>query len=189
MDKYSRLGISAIAFALQDAGLDKYKEKRNIGIIASTVYGCLHTDIDYFNTTIPHGGLMASPNLFAYTLPNCFLGEAAIYFGLTGGGFVVNDSSPARLASLKIALEIIEFGEGDKMVCGVCDLGRPPNFSQGKDLPPGSLFLVIEKSPESNLQVYGELSLGKDDFIKFNKQKITDLVSLVNECILNNRQK
>ena len=176
MDQYSRLGLSAVAFALQDARLDKHKEKRNIGIIASTVYGCLHTDIDYFNTTIPDGGLMASPNLFAYTLPNCFLGEAAIYFGLTGEGFVVNDSSHARLASLKIALDIIEFGEGEKMVCGVCDLGRPLLFSQGKDLPPGSLFLVIEKSPEPNLQVYGELSLGKDDLINFNKQNITDLV-------------
>ncbi|MBW1821354.1 MAG: beta-ketoacyl synthase, partial [Deltaproteobacteria bacterium] len=66
MDEYSRLGLAAIAFALKDAGLEKWKKKRDIGIIASTVYGCLHTDIDFFNTVIPNGGLMASPNLFAY---------------------------------------------------------------------------------------------------------------------------
>ncbi|MCP4366751.1 MAG: beta-ketoacyl synthase, partial [Deltaproteobacteria bacterium] len=169
MDKYSRLGLSAIAFAIKDAGLEKWEKKRHIGIIASTVYGCLHTDIDFFNTTIPNGGLMASPNLFAYTLPNCFLGEAAIYFGLTGESFVVNDSSVSRLASLQIALDILACGEVEKMVCGVCDLGRPPIFGQGKDIPPGALFFVIEKSPESNLSYYGKLSLEKDDFISFNK--------------------
>ena len=188
MDKYSRLGLAAIAFALKDAGLDKWEKKRGIGMIASTVYGCLHTDIDYFNTTIPNGGLMASPNLFAYTLPSCFLGEAAIYFGLTGEGFVVNDPSDARLLSLQIALEILACGEAEKMVCGVCDLGRPPIFSPGKDLTPGALFFVIEKLPESNLSPYGELNLDKDDFINFNKIKITDLTYLVNECIMNKTQ-
>ena len=189
MDKYSRLGLAAIAFALKDAGLEKWEKKRNIGIIASTVYGCLHTDIDYFNTTIPNGGLMASPNLFAYTLPSCFLGEAAIYFGLTGEGFVVNDLSRARLASLKIALDIITCGEVEKMVCGVCDLGRPPIFGQGKEVPPGSLFLVIEKSSESSLSPYGELSLDKNNSISFNRIKIADLTSLVNKCIVNKSRK
>ncbi|MDX2440765.1 MAG: hypothetical protein QNK40_09460 [Desulfobacterales bacterium] len=37
MDEYSRLGLAAIAFALKDAGLEKWKKKRDIGIIASTV--------------------------------------------------------------------------------------------------------------------------------------------------------
>jgi len=183
MDEYSRLGLAAIAFALKDAGLEKWKKKRDIGIIASTVYGCLHTDIDFFNTVIPNGGLMASPNLFAYTLPNCFLGEAAIHFGLTGEGFVVNDPSHARLTSLQTALDIITCEETKKMVCGICDLGRPPILGPGKDVHPGALFFVIEKSPESDLSPYGEFSLDKDDSISFNKTEITDLTSLVNECL------
>jgi len=189
MDEYSSLGLAAIAFALKDAGMEIWKKKRDIGIIASTVYGCLHTDIDFFNTVIPNGGLMASPNLFAYTLPNCFLGEAAIHFGLTGEGFVVNDPSNARLTSLQTALDIISCGETKKMVCGVCDLGRPPIFGPGQDVPPGALFFVIEKSLESNLSPYGEFSLGKDDSISFNKKKISDLTSLVNECIVNKSRK
>jgi len=189
MDKYSRLGLSAIAFALKDAGLDKWEKKRNIGIIASTVYGCLHTDIDYFNTAIPNGGLMASPNLFAYTLPSCFLGEAAIYFGLTGESFVISDPSITRLLSLKIVMETMACGEVEKMVCGVCDLGRPLIFGQGKDVPPGALFFVIEKKPESNLSIYGETILDKDDSMSFNKMKIADLTYLVNECIVNKSRK
>ncbi len=189
MDEYSRLGLAAIAFALKDAGLEKWNKKRDIGIIASTLYGCLHTDIDFFNTVIPDEGLMASPNLFAYTLPNCFLGEAAIHFGLTGEGFVVNDPSHARLTSLQTALDIISCEETKKMVCGICDLGRPPIFGPGQDVPPGALFFVIEKSPESNLSTYGELSLGKDGSISFNKKKISDLTSLVDECIVNKNRK
>lgn len=189
MDKYSRLGLSAIAFALKDAGLEKWEKKRNIGIIASTVYGCLHTDIDYFNTAIPNQGLMASPNLFAYTLPSCFLGEAAIYFGLTGESFVISDQSITRLLSLKIVMETMACGEVEKMVCGVCDLGRPPIFGPGKDITPGALFFVIEKTPESNLSTYGKLSMNKDDSMSFNKKKIADLTSLVNECIVNKSRK
>ena len=91
MDRYSRLGITAIALALKDAGLDEWVEKREIGIIASTVHGCLNADGDYFDTVIPEGGRLASPNLFAYTLPNTFLGEAAIHFGLTGASFIINE--------------------------------------------------------------------------------------------------
>ena len=189
MDEYSRLGLAAIAFALKDAGLEKWNKKRDIGIIASTLYGCLHTDIDFFNTVIPDEGLMASPNLFAYTLPNCFLGEAAIHFGLTGEGFVVNDPSHARLTSLQTTLDIISCEQTKKMVCGVCDLGRPPIFGPGQNVPPGALFFVIEKSPESNLPTYGKLSLGKDGSISFNKKKIFDLTSLVNECIVNKSRK
>jgi len=90
MDSFSRLGLAAIAFALKDAGLEEWTEKRNIGVIVSSVYGCLNTDIDYFRTVIPEKGALASPNLFAYTLPNSFLGEAAILFGMTGETFVVS---------------------------------------------------------------------------------------------------
>jgi 3-oxoacyl-(acyl-carrier-protein) synthase len=84
MDRYCKLGLKAIAYALQDAGLDAWKEKRDIGVIVSTVLGCLATDFDYYNTVIPRDGLIADPNLFTYALSNSFIGYAAIIFGLTG---------------------------------------------------------------------------------------------------------
>ncbi len=49
--------------------------------------------MEYFEQVIANGGNLASPNLFALTLPNIFLGEAAIRFGLTGPGFAVNCSA------------------------------------------------------------------------------------------------
>src|SRR5512133_717981 len=92
LDAYSKLGLAAIAFALKDARQDGLDEKRPAGVIVSSIYGCLATDMEYFEQVIANGGNLASPNLFALTLPNIFLGEAAIRFGLTGPGFAVNSA-------------------------------------------------------------------------------------------------
>ena len=121
MDEYSRLGLAAVAFSLKDAGLHDFEEKRNIGIIASTLYGCLNTDIEFFRTVMPIRGMHARPALFSYTLPNTFLGEAAIRFGLTGTSFIINEQASLGPACLQMALECITSGEADKMLCGVCN--------------------------------------------------------------------
>ena len=107
MDKYSRLKLTAIAFALLDAGLSEWTRERNIGMIASTFYGCLGTDVDYYKTVIPDRGVHASPALFSYTLANSYLGEAAIRFGLTGTNYVITEQHPTGLAGLQAALDHI----------------------------------------------------------------------------------
>jgi len=183
MDEYSRLGLTAIAFALKDAGLDEWTEKRNIGIIASTVYGCLSTDVDYYDTVMPQNGLSASPALFSYTLPNSFLGEAAIYFGLTGTSFIVNEQVPSGLAALQIALNSIGCGETETMLCGVCDLGCPPPFGGHSSVSPGALFFMIEKSPAREPLSYGKLRLNKKGGLIFNGRKINDITMLVQKCL------
>jgi len=184
MDEYSRLGLTAIAFALKDAGLDEWTEKRNIGIIASTVFGCLGTDVDYYDTVMPQKELSASPALFSYTLPNSFLGEAAIHFGLTGTSFVVNEQVSSGLTALQMALDnSIGCGETETMLCGVCDLGCPPSFGGHSNVPPGALFLVIEKSPARGPLSYGKLHLNKKGSVIFNRTKINDLTMLVQKCL------
>lgn len=184
MDDYSKLGVSAVSLALKDAGLDKWEEKRNIGIIASTVYGCLSTDIDFFDTVIPNGGSHASPNLFTYTLPSCFLGEAAILFGLTGTSFVINEQRLSGIASLTMALECIVSGETGIILSGLCDLGCPPALKGSGNVSPGALFFVIKKKTDSNRLPYGELDLDKNGAVIFNETEITDLIELANECLV-----
>jgi len=183
MDEYSRLGLTAIAFALKDAGLDEWTEKRNIGIIASTVFGCLGTDVDYYDTVMPQKELSASPALFSYTLPNSFLGEAAIHFGLTGTSFIVNEQVPSGLAGLQMALHSIGCGETETMLCGVCDLGCPPSFGVHSNVPPGALFFIIEKSPARKPLSYGKLRLNKKGSVIFNRTKINDLTMLAQKCL------
>ena len=168
LDEFSRLGLSAIALALRDAGLDQWQEKRNFGLIAGTAYGCLTTDIAYFDTVLADGGALASPNLFAYTLANCVLGEAAIRFGLTGPGFVVNETATSRLTSLVMALESLFWGECDVLVAGVCDLPFPLETTGMAPVGPGALFLILSKdsspdekasSPLLGLDCRGDLEI------------------------------
>ena len=140
LDALSRLGLAGIALALADAGLDRWQEKRTIGIVAGSRCGCLATDLDYFKDVLPEGGGLASPNLFAYTLPNTMLGEAAIRFGLTGPGYVIS-AADAGFAPLEVALETLASGAATAMLAGFCEL--PPGDFGWAGAPSGTTFLVL----------------------------------------------
>lgn len=155
LDRFSRLGLAAIAFALRDAHLEEWQEKRPVGIIASTRLGCLATDNDYYDTVIPDQGRLASPNLFAYTLPNCFLGEAALRFGLTGSSFIVSAAPDRPFLSLRLALESLERGEEELVVAGFCDLPSPPGAEGAEGEDYGAVFVVLA---QQGAEGYGSLS-------------------------------
>ena len=189
MDEYTRLGLAAIAFALQDAGLAQWTRERNIGIIVSTVYGCLGTDVDYYNTVIPNNGCSASPALFSYTSPNSFLGEAGIRFGLTGTGFAITVQFRSGLAGLQAALDHLAWGESQKILGGVCDLGCPPLFGEPGKVPPGAVFFMLDKSPGREISSYGKLCLDPKGRVIYHGSEIKDLTTLVQKCLLGrNRQ-
>lgn len=182
MDDLSRLGLAAIGFALKDAGLAQWRDPRHIGIIAVSVCGCLRTDVDYYETVMPDGGCMASPALFSYTLPNCFLGEAAVCFGLTGTGYVINEASPSGMAGLQAGLESISGGEIETMICGACDLECPPEIPLKGIGSAGALFFVLERVPQSNPSPYGDLRLDRRGTVSFNNKRIDNLVQLAQAC-------
>jgi 3-oxoacyl-[acyl-carrier-protein] synthase II len=183
LDEYSRLGLAAIAFALKDAGLDKWTEKRNIGIIAATANGCLHTDIEYYDSVIDQGAMGASPALFSYTLPNIFLGEAAIRFGLTGISFVISAQSPFSRSCLQLALTHIACAATEKIICGYCDVGCPHSLCECKNVACGALFFVIEKRPARKALTYGQLRLKRSGNVLFNRCEIADLGWLAQKCV------
>ena len=186
MDEFSRLGLVAILFALKDAGLDEWTQMRDIGILASTVYGCLQTDIDYLDTVMAGDGQSPSPALFSYTLPNCFLGEAACHFGLMGAAYVINEQYPSGLGSVCAAMDGIASGAFEKTLAGICDMGCPEHFKLKEKAVPGAVFLVIEKTPRSGWLPYGSLTMGKNGDIMFNGKEIEDMVGLVKECLKKN---
>lgn len=151
LDDFSRAGVLAVATALQDAGMAEWgPEKRSVGIIASTRWGCLASDQEYYQTVIPEHGALASPNRFAYTLPNCFLGEAAITFGLAGPGYVINSGTPGPgdtgvLDALEVALDWL--GNGCvAMLAGFCDV--PPEPPTATDAPVGAGFVVLKATAD-----------------------------------------
>lgn len=170
-DDYTKAGFAAIALALRDAGLDQWTEKRPIGLVVSTQRGCLAMDEAYFQTAAPEGGAFASPNLFAYTLPNCMLGEAAIQFGLTGPSFVVDDTVPGHLGALHTAADLLDWKLCDTVVAGWCDV--PAATVGEKDDDCGAVFAVLSKSENaSSLQLDG----GE---LVCHKQAVTDLTQLI----------
>ncbi len=144
LDEFSKVGLAAIAFALRDADREEWEQKRPIGVIAATEFGCLHTDHEYYHTVIPQDGLLASPNLFAYTLPNCFLGEAAIRFGLTGPSYVINDDQPGALTVLEVAADTLAQGDCDAVLAGVGNPSTREAMGLEPVTPPGAVFVLLE---------------------------------------------
>jgi 3-oxoacyl-[acyl-carrier-protein] synthase II len=183
MDQYSKLGMKAITYALQDAGLDAWKEKRDIGVVVSTVFGCLTTDIDYYDTVMTKSGILADPNLFAYTLPNSFLGYASMIFGLTGTNFIIHDKTGSGLSALRSALDCIVLGECRAMLAGICDVESPADFPIAGNPAPGSVFVVIEKDPERQSRSYGNLSVDNSGKVFFNESEIKDISACVKRCL------
>lgn len=183
LDEYSKLGLAAITFALKDAGRDQWDEKRPAGIIVSSIYGCLATDMEYFDGVIANGGNLASPNLFACTLPNTFLGEAAIRFGLTGPGFAVNGAEPGGTEGLGLALCAMFLDENPMMIVGTSDPGCPPSFPCRVEMTTGALFFVLEKQPIDGSLSYGGLDMTRDGEVLFNGVRIQSLASLFQGCL------
>lgn len=146
LDDYSKLGLAAVALALDDAGLAQWEHKRPGALVSATGYGCLAVDGRYFETALPEGGALASPNLFAYTLPNCFVGEAVLRFALTGPTFVVSapTAGGGGLKALTEGVALVIEGEASFAVCGSCELGVPDFLTEQDEYPCGAVFFVIE---------------------------------------------
>lgn len=184
MDEPSRLGLTGIALALKDAKLDQWTEMRNIAVISSTVHGCLQTDADYFDTIRSDGGRLASPNLFAYTLSNTFLGEAAIYFGLTGAGFIINEPSLCGGFGLLLAMDSLMREECEAVVVGICDSGPPLSLGLTGRAIPGALFFVVQPALTLEGFSYGTLTREKNGNIFFEGKMVEALDELAGWCTL-----
>ncbi len=180
LDPFSRVGLAAVAFCLRDAGEEHWTEKRPIGIVASSRYGCLGTDVAYLETMLPDGGKLASPNLFAYTLPNCFLGEAALRFGLTGNSLLLNQKDDNGLCAVRFAMEELSWSGQQGVLAGFCDL---PFSEMGLEVDfPGSLFFLLGREPDVRGVNYGELRLSGDQLL-FKDKVVPDFSALVKACL------
>ncbi len=150
LDPFCRTGLAAAVMALRDAG-EPPVAPASVGAVVSTAFGTLATDHDYLATAIPDRGAQASPNLFAYTLPNVLLGEVAIRFRLTGPTYVVSGSRPGHLDAVREALAILKTGEADGMLAGCCDVPPPETCPAGADFTPGALFLMLRPAGGNSL--------------------------------------
>jgi 3-oxoacyl-[acyl-carrier-protein] synthase II len=170
-DSYAKAGFGAIALALRSTRLDHWTQKRAIGLVVGTRLGCLEADEAYFRTAAPQGGTLASPNLFAYTLPSTMLGEASIQFGLTGASFVVDDSQ-GHLAGIQAALDLMRWGLCEIVVGGWCDVNSEVLIASEKG-PCGAVFFVLAKGSEAAPWEWD----GRE--LRHEAQQVADLAGLV----------
>ncbi len=176
LDDFSRVGLGALTFCLRDAGVEAWSEKRPIGIIAASRAGCMATDLAYLETLQSEQGKLASPNLFAYTLPNCFLGEAALRHGLTGNCLVLSHHDPDLSRTLSYALEELAWSGQDGVLVGFCDVMA----RDSADLT-GGLFLLLSKEDDENAG-YGILELNEQQ-LTFAGEPIDGLADLLRRCL------
>ncbi|EGJ51954.1 beta-ketoacyl synthase N-terminal-like domain-containing protein [Desulfocurvibacter africanus] len=159
MDAYCKAGLAGVVMALRDAGLEGPLGE-SAGLAATTCVGCLRTDLDYFATAM-QGPILASPNLFAFTLPTSIVAEAAICFGLRGPTCMLHEPQAFGLTGVRAGLEALEFGEAELMLAGACDVPAL-DWPCGQG-PAGSIFLVLESERRAQgRQAYGRLLLDSD---------------------------
>ncbi len=185
MDAFSKIGLAAAAKSLEDAGLAGKVDKHPAGIAAATRFGCISTDVDFLGTVFDTQGRWPSPHLFTYTLPNCFLGETALRFGLTGPSYVLHRSSPFSLGGVKAALYDLNDGEAEMMLAGSCDLQPPGGIDPWLDScrhdAAGAVFVVLEAELRSQSRPYALVRL-ESDSIRLGSKQVHTMDDLVLQC-------
>jgi 3-oxoacyl-[acyl-carrier-protein] synthase II len=150
-DSYCQAACAAIALALKDAGLERAAGPRPIGIVASTRYGCIESDLAFYASASKAEGIYASPSLFAFTLPGIAISEAAIHFRLTGPTFTVGDPAGQRgYQALRIAVDLLSSGACRTMLAGWLDAGTRllKHPAGGDDGARGAVFIVLSSGLE-----------------------------------------
>jgi len=179
LDNYTRTGLSAIAFALGDAGLDQKPLPLDLGAIFVSELGCLQTDIDYYRPLAQNTGAAPSPSLFSYTLPTSFLGEAAVYFGLRGPTFALSDCNPdAALEGIRTGLDMVQEGHCQGILAGCCE-GDAPTIAFHRRPRPGAISILIENFRFRRRMGYGELKLRPTGGFDFADTTVHSLAELV----------
>jgi hypothetical protein len=138
-DDFTRLGCAAAGLALKDAGFSALQEP-GTGMVVGSRYETLRTDREFNASSLPEGGMLASPNLFSYTLPVIVLGECAAGFNLTGPAFCVGEEGGQGLQALRAALLMLDSGKARRMIAGWIE--SPPG-----DQAAGAVCAILEMEP------------------------------------------
>lgn len=178
LDDYSKAGLIAASMAVEDSNIETTGAAGTTGIIVSTVTGCVDVDHKYYETVLPEEGLLASPNLFAYTLPNCMLGEVSIKYGFTGPAMVVSQMTPNMLNGITTAAGLLDYGLCDRVIAGYCNLEIDTDLFDTK-CKPGAVFLVMKKTEKKATLCFNGVDL------LYNGDEVLGLVELMEKLIQN----
>lgn len=150
-DEFTKFGFAAVGLALQEAGWTDFAKSDDTGLIISTEYGVMQTDLTYYETTIPEGSLLSSPNLFSYTLPVTVIGECAVFFHLTGPTFCIGDNGRSGLTALETAAFLLQSKQAHRMIAAWIETA--PGLGDAQPNRPGAVAVVLEaKTQDATLE-------------------------------------
>lgn len=187
-DIFTKLGCTAAALALKNAGSPEISAEstageNNTGMIISSLFEIMETDIDYYQSTLDEEGTLSSPNLFSYTLPVIVLGETAVHFKLTGPTFCVGEEVKEKgLNAIRSAMSILNSGKASKMLVGWID--SPPanmNKEESKEVDKGAVFLILDSSPNKSLSSLKEVSYNDGALFINREKKATSIIDFFKE--------
>ncbi|MDT8317014.1 MAG: beta-ketoacyl synthase N-terminal-like domain-containing protein [bacterium] len=182
-DTFTKLGCTAAALALKNAKSGEIGKNARVGMIISSLFEIMDTDINYYETTLDEEGALSSPNLFSYTLPVIVLGETAVYFNLTGPTFCVGENDEGRgLNALQSAIAMINSGKADKMLVGWID-SPPPDIEPAGRLKTdrGAIFVILESNIDKPLPSFNKVSYNGGGLLINNKKTVTSIIDFFKE--------
>jgi hypothetical protein len=116
----------AIDAVLERAGLQPGQVARaRHAVVLGTGLGCLESDYAFDRWRKTPDGLGPSPRLFAYTLPNIALGEAAIRMGFEGENLVVTAGRVSALSALAVGADRVARGDAEVVIVVAADAAGP----------------------------------------------------------------
>jgi 3-oxoacyl-[acyl-carrier-protein] synthase II len=177
LDYYTKAGLVAASLAVRDGGVDMGSCAGRTAIVASTASGSLKSDHEYMATVVPDGGLLASPNLFAYTLASCMLGEISIRYGVTGPAMIIGESSGSMLNGILVGAKLIMYGQCEWAIAGYCNtdtIAEPSRL--------GAVFLLLHRSEGK-----GGLTVAGNE-LWYDNRRLSDLIDLMERLTCKNRR-
>lgn len=187
-DIFTKLGCTAAALALKNTGppeisAESMEGENSTGMIISSLFEIMETDIDYYQTTLDEDGTLSSPNLFSYTLPVIVLGETAVHFKLTGPTFCVGEEVKEKgLNAIRSAMSILNSGKASKMLVGWID--SPPadiKTGDGEKSDKGAVFLILDRAPNKSLSSLKEVSYNDGALFINREKKATSIIDFFKE--------
>jgi 3-oxoacyl-(acyl-carrier-protein) synthase len=143
-DLFTRLVFAAVGLTLQEAAEINSPLPDKAGLIISTHHGVMQTDLDYYATTIEQDGLLASPNLFSYTLPVAVIGECASFFHLTGPTFTIGSDDRQGLNAPEMGLLLLQARQAQSIIAVWVE--APPEMDQAQMKPSAAAVLLKRSS-------------------------------------------
>jgi 3-oxoacyl-[acyl-carrier-protein] synthase II len=121
MSRFSKMALSCLAEAVEDAQVDLLHQPERFGLVVGTVFGSLEFANAYQRRVLQDGPAGASPTLFAASIHNSMAAQLTLAFGLRGPNSTVSTMEQTAIGSLRLAYDWLNAGVVDRVAVVIGD--------------------------------------------------------------------